>query len=272
MLKINEDIYCGLFDSNILRKGQKKSIDRKVRRYEIELFHTDCGVSHVDGKAYPVRRGMLLCAKPGQVRHSDFPVRCNFFHIYLSENIDRDILSVLDSMPTCTYLENDERLEELIGIFNKLGACFVSSSDNAIDTVRINTLFFDILYRCLRVCEESGVRSDLQNINWIVRETYEYIRQHYSSDCSLNALAEAVNISPNHLQAVFTKNVGITPSKYVTAMRVEKSKKLLMSGEKSLLEIALETGFCSQSHFTKVFKEQTGKTPSLYQKELLEKY
>lgn len=272
MLKINEEIYCGLFDSNILRKGQRKSIDRKVHRYEIELFHTDSGVSYVDGEKYPIKRGMLICAKPGQVRHSEFPVRCNFIHIFLSESIDREILSVLNSMPTCTYLENDDRLEELIGAFNKLGACFVSSSDKEIDTVRINAMFFDILYRCLRVCEDRAVRSESQNINWIVRETYEYIRQHYSSDCSLHTLAKAVNVSPNHLQAVFTKNVGMSPSKYLTTIRVEKAKKLLMAGAKSLLEIALETGFCSQSHFTKVFKEQTGKTPSLYQKELLEKY
>ena len=272
MLKINEDIYCGIFDSTIWRKGQTKSVTRKVERYEIELFHTDCGVSHVDGNAYPVRRGMLICAKPGQLRYSDFPVRCNFIHIHLSENIDRDILSVLDSMPTCTYIENDDRLEALVDTFNKLGSCFINSSDDQIDTVRINALFTDILYRCLRACENSEERSGAQPVNWIVQKTYGYIKKNYSSDCSLNALAEAVNISPNHLQAVFTKNVGISPSKYLTVIRVEKAKKLLMSGEKSLLEIALETGFCSQSHFTKVFKEQTGKTPSLYQKELLEKY
>lgn len=272
MLKINEDIYCGIFDSNIFRKGQTKSVDRKVRRYEIELFHNDSGISYVDGKAYPIRRGMLLFGKPDQLRHSDFPVRCNFIHIFLSENIDRDILSILDSMPTCTYLENYDRLEELIGDFNKLSTCFVASKDTVTDTVYVNKLFCDILYRCLRACEENSVRTDSQNINWIVRETYEYIRQHYSSDCSLHTIANAVNVSPNHLQAVFTKNVGISPSKYLTTVRVEKAKKFLMTGEMSLLEIALHTGFCSQAHFTNVFKAQTGKTPSLYQKELLEKY
>ena len=271
MLRINDDIYCGLFDSAILRKGQAKSMERKVGCYEIELFHTESGVSHVDGRIYPIRRGMLLCAKPGQIRYSEFPVRCNFIHVFVSET-DADVLSAIEALPTCTYLEDDDSLGELVAAFNKLGTYFVSSSTDTADSVRVNALFFDILYRCLRACESTAVRSSSQSANWIVKETYEYIREHYSTDCSLKTLAEAVSVSPNHLQAVFTKCVGITPSRYVTLKRVEKAKKLLMSGEKTLLEIALETGFCSQSHFTKVFKEQTGKTPSLYQKELLEKY
>lgn len=272
MLKINEDIYCGLFDSNILRKGQKKSADRKVLRYEIELYHNDCGVSYADGKAYPIRKGLLFFAKPGQVRHSDFPVRCNFIHIFPSENVDRDILSVLDSMPTCVYIESDDEIDTLIAAFNKLASSFVSSNDTEIDTVRVNALFADILYRCMHVCEKRADKSSSQAVNLIVRQTYEYIREHYREDCSLHTLAKAVNVSPNHLQSVFAKNAGITPYKYLTMMRIEKAKKLLMAGERSLLEIALEIGFCSQSHFTKVFKEQTGKTPSAYQKELLEKY
>ena len=54
--------------------------------------------------------------------------------------------------------------------------------------------------------------------------------------------------------------------------RIEKAKKLLMLGEKSLIEIALETDFSSQSYFTKIFKEQTGITPAMYQKELSKPY
>ena len=58
----------------------------------------------------------------------------------------------------------------------------------------------------------------------------------------------------------------------MTKKRVEQAKKQIMAGEKTMLEIALECGFCSQSHFNKVFKEQTALTPVEYRKKLLERY
>ena len=179
---------------------------------------------------------------------------------------------MLDSLPVCIYPDIDDNLEELFANFNKLASYFVSKSERKIDIVRVNAMFMDIIFRYLSYCEDKVISSTSRSANLIVQHTHEYIRKNYSSDCSLQKLSEAVNVSPNHLQSVFTKSVGITPSKYVAITRVEKAKKLLMAGERSLLEIALETGFCSQSHFTKVFKEQIGKTPSVYQKELLERY
>jgi AraC family transcriptional regulator len=58
----------------------------------------------------------------------------------------------------------------------------------------------------------------------------------------------------------------------VSERRINKAKKLIASGEKTMSQIALETGFCSQSHFNKVFKEKTGQTPIAYRRALLEQY
>ena len=58
-----EELQCGVFDSTVLRGIKGKSADREVVHYELELFHREGGVSHVEGTAHTVRRGMLLCAK-----------------------------------------------------------------------------------------------------------------------------------------------------------------------------------------------------------------
>ena len=58
----------------------------------------------------------------------------------------------------------------------------------------------------------------------------------------------------------------------MTDKRVRRAKRLIAAGERSMLEIALETGFCSQSHFNKVFREATGFTPAAYRRRLLEQY
>jgi AraC-like DNA-binding protein len=64
----------------------------------------------------------------------------------------------------------------------------------------------------------------------------------------------------------------MTPYAAVTAKRVEQAQRLIAAGDKSMLEIALELGFCSQSHFNKVFKKETGMTPALYRRSVLARY
>ena len=97
MLKAGDGVYCGVFDSSILRKAQTKSNDRTVQCYELELFHTQAGTSYVEGSKYPTKRGMLLCAKPGQIRYSDFPVRCSYIRIPAGR--DADVEKLLSLLP-----------------------------------------------------------------------------------------------------------------------------------------------------------------------------
>ena len=84
----------------------------------------------------------------------------------------------------------------------------------------------------------------------------------------LAEIAEALHVSPSYLHATFKRSVGATPARIVTARRIDKAKRLIAAGEKSMLEIALEVGFCSQSHFNKVFLKECGITPATYKKEL----
>lgn len=270
MLQRGNDIYCGIFDSTILRRDDSKSQNRTVVFYELELFHNDEGVSFVNGCRYPCRRGMLLCAKPGQVRHSEFPVRCSFIRVTAGK--DPDIDRILFAAPDCFYIEDENKIEELMGLFAKLGALSIGTAARTWDTPHVNAKFCELLYRVMRLWQERGERAAGTHVSRLTREAYEYINEHFSEDCSLAVLAEALHISPNYLHTVFRQETGQTPFAYVLSRRVEKAKKLLMAGEKSMLEIAMETGFSSQSHFNKIFKKETGQTPVSYRRELAESY
>ena len=270
MLKADKNIYCGIFDSSIFRKNEVLSDDREVQFYEIELFHCEGGTSYVGSDRYKTKRGMLLCAKPHQIRHSEFPVRCSFIRVM--NDIDDDIVRVLDALPTCKYIEDDDQIERLMGLFAKLGSCFVSNLPRELNDVRINSLFLEILYRCATLRTTQLPTLGDKPVSRVAREAYEYINEHYTESCSLSRISDALCISPNYLHSVFLSDIGITPFEYVTEKRIEHSKQLIMAGEMTMLEIALETGFCSQSHFNKVFKSKTGDTPVQYRKKLLSQY
>jgi AraC family transcriptional regulator len=99
-----------------------------------------------------------------------------------------------------------------------------------------------------------------------LRAVLDYIHDHLDAELSLDHLAAAAHLSPYHFARLFRNSTGLPPHQYVIARRVERAKELL--GRRDLLPLALvavETGFSSQSHFTRHFKRLVGVTPRLFQ-------
>lgn len=74
--------------------------------------------------------------------------------------------------------------------------------------------------------------------------------------------ASKLNLSPNYLSDLLQKSTGKSTVEHIHLELVEKAKTLLWSTEESISEIAYELGFEHPSHFTRIFKAKTGKSPS----------
>jgi AraC-like DNA-binding protein len=98
---------------------------------------------------------------------------------------------------------------------------------------------------------------------WCVNAARDYIRAHYTESVSLAKLASFTNLSPFHLLRVFRKQVGCPPHEYQTQVRITQARKLIRDGV-SLSNVALETGFVDQSHFSRNFKRIVGIPPGQY--------
>ena len=96
-----------------------------------------------------------------------------------------------------------------------------------------------------------------------VRLTRDYLRTHYAENVSLAQLTSITSLSPFHLLRVFRDQVGCPPHEYQTQLRIAHARKLMRKGS-SLAEVALETGFFDQSHFSRNFKRIVGVTPGQY--------
>ena len=270
MIKEVTKIQCGIFDSALLRLGHLQSQEREVVCYELELFVEDAGTSFIDGVRHPVRRGMLLRAKPGQIRYSLFPVRCYFICLFVGA--DEDMEATIAAFPECFYIEDEGDIEELTSLFARLSSHTTSSFSSDWRTMRINADLTAILYKCMRLHQPTSEGDEGDSGGRLVRDAYEYIAENFTRPLPLAEIAEALHVSPSYLHATFKRSVGATPAQIVTARRIDKAKRLIAAGEKSMLEIALEVGFCSQSHFNKVFLKECGITPATYKKELGRSY
>jgi AraC-like DNA-binding protein len=83
----------------------------------------------------------------------------------------------------------------------------------------------------------------------------------------LTAVANQCGVTPQYLIALFKKNVGITPSRYLWKIRHRRAREFLIHTNKSQADIAFDCGFKSMAHFSRGIKKQFGKTPTQLRKD-----
>ena len=97
-----------------------------------------------------------------------------------------------------------------------------------------------------------------------------YLQEHLSEEMSLSVLAEEFHLNPQYISQLFRNEIGVNFLAYLTSIRMEKAKKLLLSTSLSVTEVADQSGYGDYRVFTKVFKKSEGVTPSQYRRDFLE--
>jgi AraC-like DNA-binding protein/ligand-binding sensor protein len=96
----------------------------------------------------------------------------------------------------------------------------------------------------------------------------EFINEHQADELSLISVANAANISTFYFCKMFKKATGLHFTEYLSRVRIEKAKNLLLNPNARITEIAYEVGFQSITHFNRVFKRVTGQSPSALREQL----
>jgi AraC family transcriptional regulator len=99
----------------------------------------------------------------------------------------------------------------------------------------------------------------------VLRRVEDYIEAYLATTIHLSDLARLANMSEFHFHRMFRLVRGCPPHAWITVQRVRRAKQLLCSNT-PVAEIAVDCGFSSQSHLTRVFRNQTGRTPAQFRK------
>ncbi|WP_343746354.1 chromate resistance protein ChrB domain-containing protein [Chitinophaga sp.] len=115
---------------------------------------------------------------------------------------------------------------------------------------------------------------DSRKVPGWAKELKEIIQDQIDTNLnlSLKGLSETLQVHPAYLSREFSKYFDdLSFGDYIRKLRIDKAVQLLSTTSHSLTEIAYLTGFSDQSHFTRVFRKFTGKSPSVYKKGLTKK-
>lgn len=98
----------------------------------------------------------------------------------------------------------------------------------------------------------------------LIDSVEKYVIDNLDIDLSLNAVAEAFRVSPQHLSKIFKEEKGMNYIECVARHKIEKAKQLLSNTGLSIDEITNNIGYSHATYFSRKFKELTGCTPSEY--------
>lgn len=100
----------------------------------------------------------------------------------------------------------------------------------------------------------------------LITEIIRYMREHYAEKLELKDLAEQFYISKNYLCSIFKKHLQQSPYSYLTKIRIEESKKMLVGTDYPVNVIATKCGFSTPNNFIATYKRFEGITPNKYRK------
>jgi AraC-like DNA-binding protein len=104
---------------------------------------------------------------------------------------------------------------------------------------------------------------------WQKRKIDRYLRDHLQHPLRVEDLAKLVSLSCSHFCRVFRQSFGTPPHAYIIHLRLELSRRLMLTTDASLSDIALACGMADQAHFSKLFRRAVGETPGAWRQRRL---
>lgn len=144
--------------------------------------------------------------------------------------------------------------------------CYIYSYDQLLKKFHSFPHMIDSISQML--CQEAPIDYLPTSYNNNFIHVLKYINHHYMEDITIKDVSESLNLNANYISQLFKKETGITYTKYLTQLRMEKAKHLLTQTNLSLSEICDQVGYNDYFYFLKTFKKYEGISPSNYKNNL----
>ncbi|EOR93544.1 Transcriptional regulator, AraC family [Arcticibacter svalbardensis MN12-7] len=270
-----------------VRQDFKPFINNKWHYHqEVELIHfiEGKGTQFVGDSIMPFNSGdIVLVGKnlPHYWRfdecytHDEFNLTPNIEVAHFSENFLGDAFCNLpENKPLKVLLEKSRRGLKIIKGDKERIVSLLNNMLSASGAERIIYLVHALIE--VSKCEEVevltsvgfGMDAELSERDRI-RDIYDYTFANYRNKINLEEIAEVANISPNSFCRYFKSHTQKTFSQFLTEVKVGHACKLLISNTLNIKQVCYESGFNNFASFHKSFKNIMGKSPLIYQKEVM---
>ncbi|MCU6710647.1 AraC family transcriptional regulator [Paenibacillus sp. J5C_2022] len=244
------------------------------RFHSLWLIAKGKGTFTLDGTAHAAESGKLFAIAPGMVieRRAEGDTPLEFFFIRFQHTLSYyedgrwqagdsrgsgdDAETPAFPLSGCYSIQNPLPIlhhgEQLCGLIKRRGQIVL---------MRQRILFLDMLTHIV-----SDLRSQIVtgHTNTVIEKTIDYMVHHYHESISVEELAQMAGLSPSHYSRLFKKYTGYSPIHYLTQIRMDRAKELLVLSDYKLKAIAQSIGYSDELYFSRLFKKNVGSAPSQY--------
>lgn len=265
---MGKEIRTVCFDSELMVEAyQFEGIMQRFPNH----FHDDYVIGFVEkgqrllsckNRHYQINPGDLVVFNPGdnhtceQADNETLDYRC----INITPEIMREtVFEITGKEYLPNYLQNVLVQSELAICLRDLHQMLLNEEKD----FRKEEKFMFLIDSSLEQSTDGNSLVTVTESNAALKIVCEYLEENYANNITLQDLVGLIGLNKYSLIRSFTREKGITPYYYLETIRVSKAKKLL---EKGLMpvDVAFQTGFYDQSHFTNCFKKYLGVTPRYY--------
>lgn len=263
-----EDIYTH-------RKGK---VDEPHRHdyYTVLIVEKAKGQHIIDFNAYDFTPQQVFFVAPGQVHQvveeeKSYGFAMTFSNQFLIENsIPLSFINSLNlfqnygqSPPLTPSKEQYKQIEEYAQNIFKL-----FNSNKYMKFLSIGSFLKLLLIECNNICSINPIESDVDTTgDNLIRAFKSAVDQHYKKEHSTTFYANALFISPDHLNRTFKAKTGKTAKEYIQARIITEAKRLIFFTDLTNKEIAYALGFSEPANFSAFFKKETKLSPSKFRKQ-----
>lgn len=218
------------------------------------------GIYEVGGKHYDIGPNQGFLIRPNETIYYGPDLKEPWTYFWVGFNgLDAERLlrlSGLSNNYVFTYTKDDILKETLVNLHH--ASQKVASREYAM--IGYLYLFFSCLINDAFAVKDKAVNNHITKI-------MDYIEQNYDKDISIRTIGEHYGISRSQLYKIFQETLSISPMDYLVEFRLRKACALLRATDLSVNDVCLSAGFRDGKHFSKIFKERLGLTPSEYRRQ-----
>lgn len=129
-----------------------------------------------------------------------------------------------------------------------------------LSTLRVRALFASLLEEIVT----SAMRYGQQEDGRVIEDAVNFLHENYMKDITISQLAQFYDMDIKRFSYIFNKNVGVPALTYLTNLRLNQAKKLLKTSQYTVAQVAENVGYNDNYYFSRLFKKQTGLSPTSF--------
>ena len=229
---------------------------------EMELLVEGHGTQILNGHEYHIQKGSLWISRPQDFHEVTVPKGTRIFNVQFKPSfLSRDLLSLLlDYEGDLCISLSDADFSSFLSVSEEILEEY--EQQNAFSTEMIKRQIEWMLFRTLRLLGASPVEKKENAQNPLIEKAILFLRSNFSESPSLDRTAAFVHLNTDYFAVLFRKHIGKTYYTYLTDLKMEHAKNLVIETTLPLTLVAHRCGFGDQSNFLRQFKKYFGCTPT----------